>query len=197
DAHAELVALGVGAKSAAADKRWVYPPIDYPEAATAYRLLLELEAFDVEDAERIGQDLRDEFATNLLQFGDAYWDRPGGRGFAREFYAQVLVFDPDHPLARERSGLSPSGSSVLRERAASGRFEAHELLAVAPLAALAEADADARLARLELLAEDLDRFPASIGSSLRLLVDDLERELPDRSDPTEPPPVDPAPVCEL
>src|SRR5690606_20903269 len=154
-----------------------YPTAQEPEATTAYRLLLELEAFDSDAAERAGQELRDEFALGLLQLGDGYWDRPGGRSFARDFYAQVLVFDPDQPRALERAGLSPTASAALRTRAATGKFDSTELQAVAPLTSLAKPDERERLEGLVTITTDADELPASVAASLDRLIEDLEREL--------------------
>jgi tetratricopeptide (TPR) repeat protein len=177
-ANAEVAALSRDAKTAAAEQHWVYPSVDNPDMETAYRLLLELEAVDVDDAERLGQELREKFAASLLWLGDSYWDRPGGRAFAREFYAQVLMFDGDNQLALERSGLSPIGSLRLRQRAARGEFERYELVAVEPLVALAEPDPRTRLDRLEELASNFDDYPATVGNSLGLLIEDMERSAP-------------------
>jgi len=177
--EADLAALRVQAQRAGSAQRWIYPTAQQPDASTAYRLLLELESLDIADAKEIGQELRREFSTGLLEVADSYWDRPGGRGFAREFYAQVLVFDPDQARALERSGLSRTATSALRQRAASGKFDAQELVDVAPLEILAQPDSQARLAGLVTIHADAEQLPASVAASLDRLIEDLERELPE------------------
>ena len=185
--EAELAELRGQVRDAAEQRAWVYPPLAEPEAETAYALLLELEALELDDAEVVGRALRDELASELLAYADHYWDQPGGRGFAREFYAHTLVFDPDQPRARARAQVSPIALLQLRERAVSGAFEPGELSALAPLIALAEPDQRQRLDALVELYADADALPSSVAASLDQLIDELERQVPG---PTPPSPVE-------
>src|SRR5690606_3061002 len=161
-------------RDAAEHHRWIHPSREQPDAATAYRLLIELESLELDAASDTGQQLRREIAGQLLAYGDAYWDTPGGRHFAREFYAYALVFDPIQPRARERAGLSQTAAAALRERAASGAFDAYELEAVAPLLALAEPDEQERLEALVAISEQRDQLPTSVAVSIEQLLDQLD-----------------------
>ncbi|PRP90312.1 Serine/threonine-protein kinase PknB [Enhygromyxa salina] len=169
----ELDALRERARSAAAHARWVYPTTDDPQAETAYRVLLEFEARDIPDAIRVSAALREEFAGTLVGLGDTYWDRAGGRGFAREFYAQALVFAPDHQRAGRRAGLSLVALLDLRTRAAAGDFDSYELVAVAPLASLASDDPQVQLEGL-LMADEEGVLPARVAVDVERLIEELE-----------------------
>jgi tetratricopeptide (TPR) repeat protein len=176
EAEAEVEALNREIRAAADQHHWLHPSRDRPDSATAYRLLLELERLEIDAAADVSRQLRAEIAAQLLSLGDSYWDVDGGRHFAREFYAYALVFDPNSTRAHERAGLSQSAAAALRERAASGDFDAHELAAVAPLTVLAEPDDRVRLGALQAMAGERDRLPTSVAISIDQLIDDLERE---------------------
>ncbi|WP_181234555.1 serine/threonine-protein kinase [Enhygromyxa salina] len=174
----ELAALSERASVAAAHARWIYPAVDEPEADTAYRVLIELERLDARGSERaldVGEQLREEFSSTLVGLGDTYWERPGGRGFAREFYAQALVFEPDHPRAGERARLSLIALAGLRDKAAAGDFANYELVAVAPLASLAQPDPEARYRALETLSH-AGQLPARSAAEVDVLLEDLRAE---------------------
>jgi hypothetical protein len=143
-------------RETAAKAYYVYPALDDPEGATAYTLILELE--QLEGAERaaatqVAGELRTEFADTLARLGDRYWERPGGRPFAIDYYAQALVFDPSHARARERATLTLGQLTTLRWKAETRTFSESELIAVERLSVLAENDDDARAERLERLRE--------------------------------------------
>jgi len=160
----ELEQHAAAAERAAARFYFVYPPRDEPDGATAYREVLALEALGGGAALERGAELRREFAATLTRLGDRYWDFDGARPFAYEYYASALVFTED-PHARARAGLTPLALERLRDRAAEGEFTEHELLALEPLAALAEPDAQTRVARLEALRNEA-AIPASVGVTL-------------------------------
>jgi tetratricopeptide (TPR) repeat protein len=177
-AKADVEALREAVRQAANERRWVYPSAEQPEETTAYGLLLELESLDVDAAHDVGQQLRQELANQLLAHGDAYWNKPGGRSFAREFYAHVLVFEPDNARALARAGLSRSAVAALRERAATGQFDEFELDAMAPLAALTEPDEQARLKALVEISEDPEQLPSSVALSIDQLIAGLRGDQP-------------------
>jgi tRNA A-37 threonylcarbamoyl transferase component Bud32/tetratricopeptide (TPR) repeat protein len=136
-------ALTVEARAAAARDYFVYPPADSPDTPTAFLLVLEMETVDGLGsfaAERRAQELRREFADTLVRLGDRYWEHPAGRAFAVDYYAEALVFDPDHPIATERAPLSPGNLAELERKAGTQSFTDSELAAVAPLEALAKED---------------------------------------------------------
>ena len=139
------------ARAAAEAERYLYPPPDDPQAATAYRAVLSLERIDDESrdvAAREARGLRDEFAGRLVKLGADVWDRPGGRAYALDLYAIALVFDPENAVARERAALTPGELALLRSKAAELEFTEAELVNAEPLIALAEPDAKERETRL-------------------------------------------------
>ncbi|KIG17700.1 serine/threonine protein kinase [Enhygromyxa salina] len=177
-AEQELAALSKRASVAAAHARWIYTPPDEPDADTAYKVLLELERLDDGGSDRaheVGGQLREEFSSTLVGLGDTYWERAGGRGFAREFYAQALVFQPDHERASERAGLGLVALAGLRDKAARGKFAHYELVAVTPLASLAWTDAEDRLHALETL-RDTGELSLRSAAEVDVLLEDLRFE---------------------
>jgi serine/threonine protein kinase len=131
--------LAASARLWASRAHWVYPDPATPEQ-TALRAVTDLRALegDLDAPGEAGADeLSREFADTLARLGDHYWDAAGGRVFARDFYAQALLFDPALAHARERSGVMPGELAELRERAERGGFSAEELAAASELAELA------------------------------------------------------------
>ncbi len=175
-ARAELDALEAAAHEAAAQAYFVYPPPDDPERATAFDLVLRLEAVPGVaglDASQRARALRSEFAATLVRLGDRYWDLDGGMPFAIDYYACALMFQPEHEHARIRAALTPGEVAALRAKAGSHSFSAAELAAASPLLALAEDDEQRRQARL---AELDTHLRGSI--STRVALDRLAAELP-------------------
>ncbi len=150
----QVQSLVAAAREAASRAHFVYPPREDPTAPTAYLRVRELEAMTgpgeaLADARAL--QLRKEFAATLVRLGDEYWQRPGGDLFAVDYYAAALVFEPDHPRAAERIRLTPGQLLGLADKAARLAFTDAELVAAAPLVALARADEPARLAALRAL----------------------------------------------
>jgi tetratricopeptide (TPR) repeat protein len=172
-AEVELVDRLAGeARGAAARSYFVYPPVDDPEGATAYRKVRELEtqagAIDaVADAR--ATELRAEFAATLVRLGDEYWAREGGVEFASDYYAAALVFDPEDAHARARTTLSPGELHALGDKAARGGFTTAELVAGESLAVLAESDPVKRRAKADALLQR-EGPAASTKARLRELV---------------------------
>ena len=152
----EIEQLTLEAHAAAAEAYWVYPPAEDPKRPTAFTHVLGLEALDDRDADAAAKELRSEFASTLARLGDEYWERPGGKPFAIDFYVQVLVFEPEHAAASERARMSPGQLASLQAKAEDQSFSEDELIAVEPLAALAEDNPEER-----------DRKLAKLGSSGR------------------------------
>src|SRR5690606_17368681 len=101
-ADSRIDGLTNGAHQAAAKSHFVYPPTDDKDAPTAYKLVLELETLDGELgplARDAASRLRTEFADTLARLGDRYWELDGGAAFATDYYAQALMFAPDHSTA--------------------------------------------------------------------------------------------------
>jgi tetratricopeptide (TPR) repeat protein/predicted Ser/Thr protein kinase len=136
--------LADAARAAAARALFVYPLPREPGAPTAYKKVRELETLPDDAGLETAQGLRDEFAQTLVRLGDEYWERDGGREFAVEFYAQAIVFDPEHARARERSFLTPGREARLAAKAETLQFDASELEAAEVLGALGDPDASSR-----------------------------------------------------
>jgi tetratricopeptide (TPR) repeat protein len=161
-------ALVDAAHRAAARAHFVYPPPEDPSSRTAFVEVLALEALDGDEAEagsHAAAELRDELATTLVRLGDAYWDRDGGRIFALDYYAIALVFDPSRARALERSALTSAQRAALVTRAASLSFDAGELWAAAPLAALAQDDEPERARAIDRL-RATEALPATTTAAL-------------------------------
>ena len=165
------------AQRAADAAHWVYPAPG--ETETAFRTLLELDAIEREAADSTRAQLSEEFASTLVSLGDAYWDRAESRGFAREFYAQALLFAPDHETARERAGLTPAALAEMHRRAAIPDFSEYELEAVEPLEVLALSDESERIEALVDMSADLDAKRPSAAASLERLIDGFAQEHPE------------------
>lgn len=164
----EVEALTAAAREAGVRAHWVYPP-DGDRNDTSLRRVIELEALDGEFdtlAEHRARDLRREFSSLLTNLGDSYWDRVGGRHFARDYYLQALSFDLENEHARSRSGATPGMLAEFVDKAARGGFTEFELQAAAPLVALAEPDE----ARREEILLGLTEEPASSAASLDRLL---------------------------
>ena len=157
------------ARAAASRSFFVYPPASSPETQTAYGAVVALEQLDggAEPAAEAGV-LRQEFAETLVRLGDRYWERPGGRPFAIDYYAEALMFEPGHERAKERASLTPGELAHLRDKASDGGFSDSELQAVEPLVALAEEDPETRAQALLELAS-----AAGVGASTATRLDAL------------------------
>ena len=143
-------------------------------------------------------ELRDEFAQTLGRLGDRYWEYPGGRPFAIDYYAQALIFDPSHAVARERAALTIGQLATLRWKAEHMQFSDAELIAVEPLTALAEEDESVRAEKLDALRNRDGERSASTDAHLDRLMsrsrsDSTPRKKSSRSRRADPlPPVQPA-----
>ncbi|MBA3549790.1 MAG: protein kinase [Nannocystis sp.] len=173
EASAEVDTITNAARAAGARANWVYPPSDDPNA-TSYRKVINLEQMEGA-AEKLAQErareLRHEFAESLVGLGDDYWEKDGGKPFARDYYLQALNFEPDNTQARERAGATPGMIAEFRDKAAQGTFSEAEIRAAAPLIALAEKDEDKREEKLLALADNSDdAAPASSSRSLDRLI---------------------------
>ena len=148
--------LTTQARQAAGKTLWVYPPLEDKDAPTSYQKVIALENLEGaadEPGDERAVELREEFATNLLELGDRYWDIPGAKGFARDYYMMAMLFDPDNALAKERAGMTPGEFVEFRERAAKGEFTEEELRSASWLDVLANNDKDAAAAKAgELIA---------------------------------------------
>ncbi len=135
--------LTISARNAAALTHYVYPPISDPKAPTAFQKVLNLEE-DLdgnakEHGVQRGGELRSQFATTLMTLGDKYWEVPGARGFARDYYVQSLLFE-DNDVALERANVTPGMFADFADKARNGGFTADELAAAQFLSAFAEED---------------------------------------------------------
>jgi serine/threonine protein kinase len=167
------------AREAASKSFFVYPPPDEPELPTAYRRVLELEELSggVEaTARQRAAELREEFANTLVRLGDQYFDRPGGKAFAADYYAAALIFDAENDRARERTTLTPGEVATLRDKASDAGFSQAELVAAESLAVLAEDDEQVRIKRLATMYERSESPAPSTSARLESLLTDEETE---------------------
>jgi len=166
-------ALAIEARAAAAKTHFVHPPPEAPTQPTAYTKVLELEALagpSAALADARAAELRDEFATTLVTLGDRFWNVEGGTPFAAEYYAAALVFDDDHPHALARVGVSVAAMVALRERAAALSFGEPELVAVAPVLALASEDDGERMRQIEAVYARTPEPPVTVTAALEPLL---------------------------
>jgi tetratricopeptide (TPR) repeat protein len=171
-ARERLDAIVVAAHEAAAKSYFVYPPPSAPDSPTAFGLVRELESKGAElgrDAPIEAGKLRREFAATLVRLGDEYWEREGGKPFAIDYYAEALVFDPEHEHAAARASLTLGQLASLREKAQSGSFTEAELIAAEPLIALAEPDLAQRSEKVAALIATERPRAASTSASLERL----------------------------
>ena len=142
EASAEVDVITNAARAAGARAHWVYPPSDDPNA-TSYRKVINLEEMDGA-AEKLAQErareLRHEFAESLVNLGDDYWEKDGGKPFARDYYLQALNFEPDNAQARERAGATPGMIADVRHKAAQATFRQAEISSRRPLTPPAHQD---------------------------------------------------------
>ncbi|MBL4687205.1 MAG: serine/threonine protein kinase, partial [Nannocystaceae bacterium] len=165
--------LSTSARRAAAKSFFLYPPVDDPSTDTAYEIVLRLEDLrgDASDlADERAATLRSEFADTLVHLGDKYWERPGGRPFAIDYYAEALIFVPSLDRAATRAALTLGELSDLRSRAGTREFTSMELQAVQPLVALAEPDPQLRARAIQALS-DSDDVAVSTARRLSRIVD--------------------------
>ena len=160
------------AVNAAARALWVYPSPEDPERETAYRVILEMETLSVPAAVSTGLELREEFSGALVQLGDNYWEVPGGKPFAAEFYTQALAFTPDHERAKERSGVGPIRLARFLTSAASAEFDDSYKRTAQVLSTLASASS-------EMIEDGLGQVLAreDTPASLRMDVSRVKRAL--------------------
>ncbi len=175
DELAAIEALVERAREAASRASFVYPPRGQPKAPTAYSTIAELEALRPEvgrAATRRGGELRDEFASTLVRLGDEYWEKPGGKGFAIDYYAQALVFDDDNAKANERVTYTPGQLAVLRDKVERHDFTDRDLFIAETLEALAMQDPEERARKLAALQEDETRAVSTQETLAELLESD-------------------------
>lgn len=189
-AHDQEVERHVAAATAAASRlNFVYPPADDREAPTAYREVVALEAMQTEAADAAAAELRAQFAQTLAERGDHYWQYRHGRGFASEFYAMAVLFDPSREPARDRVALTPGMLAELGQRAESSDFAEGELRTASVLRVLAEEDESRQQEQLGDLEADSAQSP--------MVVTQVEQLREERGDRRRAPRVLPSPVPRL
>jgi tetratricopeptide (TPR) repeat protein len=165
--HERIGDLVGAARDAAIRGLYVYPPPG-ESTETAYRTLVTLEAIEgpaAAAADEAAESLRRDLANELVALGDSYWDDADTRAFARDYYAQALLFEPQSAHARSRAGFTPGEINDLRVRAENQDFTEPELEAARPLLALAMPDEDERARQLaEVVADE----PKSATSCRRI-----------------------------
>ncbi len=156
------------ALAAAARGYFIYPPVEDPQLPTAWVHLHQLETMGTTVARERAVGLRQQLATALVELGDRYWDRDGGRPFAIEYYAQALVFDDGAEVARRRAVLTGPGLEALRSRARTLDFAPGELLAAEPLVALSHDDPAVRRREVQRVTRGT-HLPAVLRAGLEQL----------------------------
>ncbi len=172
---------------------YVYPPVQDREADTAYKILIELEKLETDEALSAAALLRSELASTLVRLGDEMWGKSGGEPFALDFYVQAIMFDPTIEPARTRAMLSPGELLSLRRKAGAGDFTESELIAVEPLQALSSPNPADKQAKLEKIKT---RHRSKRGASATAQLDALMAEYgpaPAKTSPAPAPAPAPAP----
>ena len=144
--HERVEQLVADIRASAQRGAFVYPGGEQA-GDTAYASLVTLEQMQGPAsalARETASDMRRQLADDLVALGDGYWDDPAVRPYARDYYAQALLFDPQREQARDRAGFTPGELSDLRAKAEALDFSEPELEAVEPLAALAVVEPDDR-----------------------------------------------------
>jgi tetratricopeptide (TPR) repeat protein len=142
-----------------------------------YRTIVELEALADQGSELAAERasaLRATSAASLLELGDQYWDQPGAAPFAADYYAAVLLFDPEQARARERAPSTHGELGGLRRQAEGQTFSAAELAAGESLAALAQPNVAERRNRVERLFAS-NTLPLSTEARLEQVLGVTER----------------------
>ena len=151
---AAIARMTVDARTFAARAEWVYPGETTPARDTAVLRVVDIEHVAepaATFARRHADALRTTFADELAALGEVYWSDPKTRPFARDFYAQALMFRPDHAPSLRRASMSAGQLADLREQAIAASFSAEQLAAVAPMKILADLDDPDRMARFAAL----------------------------------------------
>ncbi len=156
------------------EAEWVYPSEEGDPKATAIRRIIELEHVEgpAHGIARLQADvLRARFAEDIAALGDRYWEDPRTQPFARDFYAQTLIFQPDHELALRRGRVTVGQINQIRAQAEVSGFSTAQIAAAAPLRKLAkvdDVDIDAFLSELATVCDGLsaeDRAQADPSAS--------------------------------
>ncbi len=146
------------ARAAAATNHYVTAPADDPEAS-AYRKVLALEKVPG-GAAALGTErattLRREFADTLIALGDRFWEVEGARFFAVEYYLWARAFDPQNEHAIARSLADTAQFGLFLHNAETGDFSGTERQMMELAAAIAEADAAKRDARIASVTAQMD-----------------------------------------
>ncbi|MDC0670083.1 serine/threonine-protein kinase [Nannocystis radixulma] len=208
--RSRIDAIAEEALVAASHTFYVAPPPGQPDVPTAYTKVLELEALTGPAAglaDARATELRGQFAAGLVNLGDKYWDVAGARPFAVEYYIWARAFEPDHPRAIERSGMTPGAFTRFQEKARNASWSLGELQALGLAGALADGD-DARRQQRTLAAyedasqlsisQHLDLDAGLRGAGIELPVKRAAKPpAPAPEPPPEPePPLEPIPVPE-
>jgi tetratricopeptide (TPR) repeat protein len=167
---AEVDALVEGAREAAGQRHYLVPPADDPTAVTAYawvRRLEQIEGPAAEAAVERAASLRGDFASALVELGDAYWDEEGGKPYAADYYAWALVFDDGNARARARAMLTHGELRSVLARAEASTFDAADRLTADALEFLAEARAREQGARIGELRSRRPRAASALASGAR------------------------------
>ena len=156
------------------EAEWVYPSEEGDPKATSIRRVIELEHVEGPAhgiARRQADVLRARFAEDIAALGDRYWEDPRTQPFARDFYAQTLIFQPDHELALRRGRVTVGQINQIRAQAEVSGFSTAQIAAAAPLRKLAkvdDVDIDALLGELATVCDGLsaeDRAQADPSAS--------------------------------
>ncbi|WAS97787.1 serine/threonine-protein kinase [Nannocystis punicea] len=188
---AHIGQLAADARAAGAEAHWVYPSASAPKDTSILHVvaLNRTEGPAERPARDEAQKLRKEFADTLAELGDTYWNTDAGKPFARDFYSQALVFQPDHPQARERGLYTPGQMAELLAKAERGEFTAADVAAAELLEILADHDRGHRDERLRRFvrergaASQIELLAALLGPDA---VRDVPPDMPEK--PAEPPP---------
>ncbi len=165
--------LTIEARDAASKASWVIPPpnLDQPTTTTALIKVTELEDLpgsgaDMAD-ERAGE-LRAEFATTLLTYGDKLWVQ--APDIARQYYAWSALFEPSD-YAMSRANIDMFTFENFRKRALAADFNEAEVL-LAGTAVVAVVDDPEQKAAVE---KSVDKKLASSESLPPFMRESIQR----------------------
>ncbi len=164
------------ARSAAAEGRYVFPPLQERGATTALDAIRKLEHLataEDELAAALALDLRREFAVNLIHFADEV-DRAGDAELSAFVYGQALAFEPDNGSV---ASLAGSRGASLGKHAEDRVFREEDLVLAEGLAIIHASAGDERIARLDALENGGTLSPQLDEDTLVHLVGERAREI--------------------
>jgi serine/threonine protein kinase len=157
EAEKDLVEqLTIEARDAASKTAWVVPPPHVDSKITALQKVNELEALEgtaASMADDRAAELRQEFATTLVTYGDQLWDKDV-RDFARQYYAWSLMFKMNEDVLA-RANIELVGFEIYKQRVLAGEFSDADRLMAGVVVLEVEDDPEVKVALNVAVSEGL------------------------------------------